>query len=502
MITYSNVKAYNQIWSPMGRYPMIDNSIFETYTEALTFATTSAVAVVGNIIAVTSDSDDSKNGVYVLIGEGKLSSSSQPTGLKKIGSDIDLSNYVTKDQLTNIYTYKGSKATFAELPVVDVAVGDVWNVEESYDGHAAGTNWVWNGSEWDALAGSIDLSGYALKTDVENDVKTINEAIAANSGSIATLQTSLSSKVDAVEGSSLISEEKLALIDTNAGDIALLKTADSNFETRLQTIEGAFKGEGGEIDLGDITTQLSEQGSKITALETDNTTNKSNISALQTQANGHGERLTAIETLNTEQSTQISGLTTRVENVEKHGEAITNLTTTVNGHTQDISDIKSSISGLAVKSVASEEKVLAADANGALSTTIKLGYDAENKKIQLKGISDAIVDELDATVFVKDGMLSEASYDTATKEIVLTWNTDAGKEATRIPMSSLVDTYTAGSGLKVENNEFAVKLDDNANNKLTVSASGLLVDISSDIAALEDTMDNKIEAAFSWQNVE
>ena len=29
MITYSNLKAYNQIWSPMGRYPMIDNTIFE-----------------------------------------------------------------------------------------------------------------------------------------------------------------------------------------------------------------------------------------------------------------------------------------------------------------------------------------------------------------------------------------------------------------------------------------------------------------------------------------
>jgi hypothetical protein len=64
MIQYSNIKAYNQIWSPMGRYPMVDNSIFETYQEALAFATTNAVAVVGSVITVTNDTDSNKNGVY------------------------------------------------------------------------------------------------------------------------------------------------------------------------------------------------------------------------------------------------------------------------------------------------------------------------------------------------------------------------------------------------------------------------------------------------------
>ena len=76
MITYSNIKAYNQIWSPMGRYPMIDNTIFETYNEALAFATTNAVAVVGNIVTVTSDPDASKNGAYILICDGELTSAS------------------------------------------------------------------------------------------------------------------------------------------------------------------------------------------------------------------------------------------------------------------------------------------------------------------------------------------------------------------------------------------------------------------------------------------
>ena len=387
MITYSNIKAYNQIWSPMGRYPMIDNTIFETYNEALAFATTNAVAVVGNIVTVTSDPDASKNGAYILICDGELTSASQPTGLKKLGSDIDLSNYVTKDQLTSIYTYKGSKATFAELPVVDVVVGDVWNVEEAYENHPAGTNWVWDGENWDALAGSVDLSGYALKADVEASVATLTGNVATNTGAIAEINTALTNKVEKVEGSSLITAEKLELIDTNAGEIAALKEVDASLDTRLKVVEGAFKGEGGEIDLGDLTTQITDHGTRIVALEGANTTNQTNITTLQGEVSGHGSRLTAIENLNTEQSTQISGLTTRVEAVEAHGTAISNLTTTVNGHTDLISglrtDLNSEISNreTAVNDAKTHAETKAGEALEAAKTYVgeelaKLSYDA------------------------------------------------------------------------------------------------------------------------------
>lgn len=44
-------------------------------------------------------------------------------------------------KLTGIYTYKGTVAGFSALPT-DSAVGDVYNVEAAYDGHAAGTNYA------------------------------------------------------------------------------------------------------------------------------------------------------------------------------------------------------------------------------------------------------------------------------------------------------------------------------------------------------------------------
>lgn len=267
--------------------------------------------------------------------------------LKKVGSDIDLSNYVTKDQLTSVYTYKGSVATYEELPTLvsdsTLKTGDVYNVEAAYGNHPAGTNWVWSGSAWDALAGSVDLSGYATKSEVSDLNTSLTGSIGSLTGELNTVKGDVAKKVDAVEGSSLISAEKLALIDTNAENISLLQETDTSLDTRLKVIEGAFKGEGGTIDLGDITTQLTDHGSRIVVLEGDNTTNKTNITTLQGEVSGHAGRLTAIENLNTEQSTQLSGLTTRVENVEKYGESITNLTTTVNGHTDLISGLRTDL---------------------------------------------------------------------------------------------------------------------------------------------------------------
>lgn len=107
-------------------------------------------------------------------------------------------------KMTAIFTYKGTKATYEELvAITDAVTGDVYNVEAAHEGVPAGTNWVWNGTEWDALAGTIDLSGYVQKE----------------------------------EGKGLISDEKLALIDTNAADIAELDTRTTDIESDIADLQ-------------------------------------------------------------------------------------------------------------------------------------------------------------------------------------------------------------------------------------------------------------------------
>lgn len=59
--------------------------------------------------------------------------------------------YAKKEDITNVYKYKGSKPTFAELPKSGNTIGDVWNVEEN------DMNYGWTGSVWDPLGNLFTL---------------------------------------------------------------------------------------------------------------------------------------------------------------------------------------------------------------------------------------------------------------------------------------------------------------------------------------------------------
>ncbi len=60
-------------------------------------------------------------------------------------------------KVTGLYNYKGSVATYANLPV-SPDTGDVYNVEAAYQDYPAGTNWAYTGSAWDALGGSFTIT--------------------------------------------------------------------------------------------------------------------------------------------------------------------------------------------------------------------------------------------------------------------------------------------------------------------------------------------------------
>lgn len=80
-------------------------------------------------------------------------------------ADFNNPHKVTAEQLglTTVYQYKGSVATYADLPTTGQKVGDVWNIETADPDHGikAGDNVAWDGAQWDILGGNHDLSGYA-----------------------------------------------------------------------------------------------------------------------------------------------------------------------------------------------------------------------------------------------------------------------------------------------------------------------------------------------------
>lgn len=79
----------------------------------------------------------------------------------------------------------------------------------------------------------------------------------------------------------------------------------------------------------------------------------------------------------------------------------------------------------------------------------------EEKKITLS-YDGRELGSVDASDFVKDGMISDVSYDEATHVLSILWNSDGGSKVTEVNLSGLLDTYTAGEGLSLSNGEFSL----------------------------------------------
>lgn len=82
--------------------------------------------------------------------------------------DEKLTEYAKKSDIASALKYKGSKNTYSELPSSGQSVGDVWNVVQADSSHniKPGDNVAWNGSSWDVLSGTVDLSGYVQDSDL------------------------------------------------------------------------------------------------------------------------------------------------------------------------------------------------------------------------------------------------------------------------------------------------------------------------------------------------
>lgn len=172
---------------------------------------------------------------------------SEDTSLGSRVSTLENAGYITKDvnnltnyynkstidtKLTGAYIYKGSKTVAQINALTGMTNGDVYNVSDSgtiTTGGVvvvAGDNVAWDGTSWDKLAGTIDLSGFvptsrkvnghALTDDVTVSKSDVGLGSVINTGDSATpvqggstkfttggAYTELAKKVDKVTGKGL-----------------------------------------------------------------------------------------------------------------------------------------------------------------------------------------------------------------------------------------------------------------------------------------------------------
>ena len=134
-------------------------------------------------------------------------------------------------KVSSVYKYKGSVANEAALPEDSNTTGDVYNVEDT------GMNYAWDGTQWDKLGGTVDLSNYYTKSQVNTELgKKLDITTASStyltqttaSSTYATVQA-LNAKADASDVTSI--EETIATYGTmatkNAADYSTKAVADT-----------------------------------------------------------------------------------------------------------------------------------------------------------------------------------------------------------------------------------------------------------------------------------
>lgn len=215
------------------------------------------------------------------------------------GENIQAALEAINTKASTAYKYKGSKATYEELPAENNTVGDVWNVVAAHGTTPAGTNYAWTGDAWDALGGLVDLSTYQTKAiTIDGEPTTVEAAIAANktsaanntaainknktdieavSGSVKSLDTLVKSKQDAtvdvsVNGTSYTTiPEAIGALDAYVGEVKAVSDGAAKVDASNITDTGAWKNKLGyalESSLNTVATNVDTVSSNLKALST------------------------------------------------------------------------------------------------------------------------------------------------------------------------------------------------------------------------------------------
>lgn len=136
---------------------------------------------------------------------------------------------------------------------------------------------------------------------------------------------------------------------------------------------------------------------------------------------------------------------------------------------------------------------------------LNLTYNTKTKKINLEGFDSSIIASIDATAFIKDGMINTVelvtdpeSHDPGTY-LVITFNTDAGKDAIYLDVTGLIDVYQGTNGVKVTGKDIHLIIDPTSEHYLSLSDNGIKLEgINSKIT---EVVEQAIIEAFAWHEV-
>jgi len=185
-----------------------------------------------------------------------------------------IENTYTKEEVdglvSGVFHFKGEAESVDALPAASAEnVGHVYQVGD--------LEYASNGEEWVELGFVVDLSSYATKTYVDDEVKEVQDALDIAEGII--------------EGHTSDIEEINGAIERIDGEIDVLEEADRGFTSQFETVNGKIEA----LETADetFTSQFETVNGKIEALEAADIAFDTKVGSLETTLGNINSRVGA-----------------------------------------------------------------------------------------------------------------------------------------------------------------------------------------------------------------
>ena len=466
--------GWSLTWDAAGRYPIVAKRRFTTLADAQAFVddtSSTATATEGLIISVINDSVAKNNGVYYVASVANTDA--------EYGAILDKGTLVKVGGTETETAEDYAKAVELSKTLV---VGQLIKVEKEYTENAGEENEVKYQKGFYIVEGAGVISALATSTGSEDEVGALKsrvdsievvlggeesglvknvkdnadaisenaDAIAANASAITALESaykaddaSLKSDLEEQISAKVAQSEydaKVAEIEGNVAD----KVAKTEYEAKVSEIESKVNA---KVAQTDYDTKISEIEGKVNAKVA-----QSDYDAKVSEIEGNVDSKLAIADYKAIEVVKVNGSALTIAEADK--------------------SIDITIPSAPVQGVFEGDKLISLEGDK-LKSNLTIAYvpasvNEEGKhvaaQLRLQGINNEVISSIDADKFVKDGMIDKVELDgpkeneTGKKYLVITWNTEAGKDVMRLDVSDLFNPYTASNGVKLEDGNFSLKL--------------------------------------------
>ena len=196
----SDAKTALEVYAAEYIYPAAQHAIdtAEEAAEAAEVAEAAAKSASQTAQQIAEDVEDARDAslaAQTAAEAAKTSAENSEQAAQESAQSAAASAQAAADSAASIGTvmrYKGSVATYADLPTTGQTTGDVWNVEED------DSNYAWNGTTWDKLGATFNAENYYTKSQVDDISTALEGDINSLEATVSTIQTDLGDLGDQV----------------------------------------------------------------------------------------------------------------------------------------------------------------------------------------------------------------------------------------------------------------------------------------------------------------